>query len=226
MKKKKKHWTWSPARDRYALREYAEKENICANFLRSYKPVKHFRHLELNLLQKQMHEIIQERKNDRRIFVFSDYKGNSGKSYLVKWYLNNHCTILIPQLGTIDSMAHTTTRMLAKIGQDPGVQNVYVFFDITRTSPFLSDKNRKSSMVSLLESTITGLLTTSFNGVISSFYAKAGFAIPIILTNENIETFDNMFSEDRRENYWLYNNNYIKFNKNSNGSQNDIENNV
>ena len=81
-------------------------------------------------------------------------------------------------------------------------------------------------MTSLLESIVTGLLTTSFNGVVTSYYAKAGFAIPIILTNENVETFDSMFSLDRRENYWLYNNNYIKFNKNYNGSQNGIENSV
>ncbi len=110
-------------------------------------------------------------------------------------------TVFAPSTGTIDSQAASIVRSLYTYNIDPGIEQIYLTFDITRTSPYLKNEDRKIALLSLCEHAVSGLLSCAFQGSTRSFYSKAGKAVPIIFTNAKVKEFHDLVSVDRERFY-------------------------
>lgn len=103
--------------------------------------------------------------------------------------------------GTIDSQAASIVRSLYTYNIDPGIERIYLTFDITKTSPYLKNKDRKVALLSICEHAVTGLLSCAFQGSTRSYFAKAGKCVPVIFTNAPCSDFEDLISPDREHFY-------------------------
>lgn len=193
-------WEFSPAKDMKALENYCAKNPIgeVSRFTSDYKPKAfQFEEISLRPIQQNILDLVEQNRNSRSVFVFSDYVGNIGKSTTIKYYMQNHACVFAPSVGTPDSISMSIVKQLAEKALDPTVKTIYLLFDITHTSNLMRNSDKKNNLGSLCESAVTGLLSASFQGKVYSFYDKAGKVCPIIMTNFEPNEYKTMFSRDR-----------------------------
>ncbi len=156
-----------------------------------------------------MLEILEEQSDDRSIFVFSDTRGNLGKTTFIKYLMMKDGVgcVFAPTTGTLDSASSSVVRQLQAYNLDPGIQRIYLTFDITRTSPYLKNLEKKVQLLSLCEHAVSGLLSCAFQGATRNYYAKSGKTVPVIFTNASTKKFEDCISQDRE---CFYSYNYIK----------------
>lgn len=199
-------WEFSPCSNIRSLTTYVGKSplgEVCRfSQLAVAKPI--FDHIELRHAQLAMSEILEKEANDRSIFIFSS-QGGLGKSTYIKWLhmQTGIGCVYAPSTGTIDSQAASITRQLYTYNIDPGIQKIYLTFDITRTSPYLKNQDRKIALLSLCEHAVTGLLSCAFQGSTRSYFAKSGKCVPVIFTNAHPNQFEGLISVDR-EYFYTY----------------------
>lgn len=193
-------WQFSPAKHVNELQDYCAKnpQGEVSRFTADYKPKRlSFEEITLRPIQQQILDLVEENRNSRSIFVFSDTVGNIGKSTTIKYYMSHHACVFAPSVGTPDSISMSIVKQLAEKALDPTIEVIYLLFDITHTSNLMKNADKKNNLGSLCESAVTGLLSASFLGKVYSFYAKAGLVCPIIMTNFEPNEYKNMFSRDR-----------------------------
>lgn len=203
------YWQFQPAKDINALKNYCTKSPIdgeVCRFTRDFKAVPLFDAINLRPLQQQIIDIVERERDSRSVFVFSDSEGNSGKSTLIKHYLNTQCAVFAPSVGTPDSISNSIVQQLTKKLADPTTQNrcIYLLFDITHTSNLMKSSDKRNNFASICESAVTGLLSCSFQGKTTSFYAESGKVCPIIMTNFEPNDYKNLFSQDRNHIFYLH----------------------
>lgn len=200
------YWEFSPCSDIRALSQYVAKSPLgeTCRFSQPALAKTIFEHIELRHAQLAVSEILEKHSNDRSIFIFSS-AGGLGKSTYIKWLhmQTGIGCVYAPSTGTIDSQAASITRQLYTYNIDPGIEKIYLTFDITRTSPYLKNQDRKIALLSLCEHAVTGLLSCAFQGSTRSYFAKAGKCVPVIFTNAHPREFEDLVSEDR-EFYYQY----------------------
>lgn len=195
-------WHFCPCSNINALKRYVAKQpiGVVREYSRQFAAPNVFNEIILRHCQLGMLEILEEKADARSIFIFSS-AGNLGKTTMIKYLINKHPTVVAPSVGTLDSAAQAITKRLQIYNADPGVQKIYLCWDVTRTSPLLNKKEKKIQLFSICESTVSGLLVSAFGGQLNSYYAAAGKAIPIIFTNADLSEFDDMVSLDREQYY-------------------------
>lgn len=196
------YWHFCPCSDINALKRYVAKQPIGAvrEWSKKFVAKSVFEEIQLRHSQIGMLEILEKKADARSIFIFSS-AGNLGKTTMIKYLINKFPTVVAPSVGTLDAAAQAITKRLQIYNADPSVQKIYLCWDVTRTSPLLKKLERKIQLFSICESCVSGLLVCAFGGSITSFYAEAGKAIPIIFTNADLSTFDDMVSLDREQYY-------------------------
>jgi len=201
-------WQFQPANNVNALKQYCAKNPIgeVCRFTREFKPVPYFDEITLRPLQQEMVSIVEKERDDRSVFIFSDPIGNSGKSTLIKHYMNTECSVFAPSVGTPDSISASIVQQLSRKLQDPTTDKkcIYLLFDITHTSNLMKSADKRNNFASICESAVTGLLSCSFQGKTNSFYATAGKVCPIVMTNFEPNDYKSLFSKDRNHIYYLH----------------------
>ncbi len=104
--------------------QYCSKENvkICEGWPRPIKII-----TELRPFQKDIVKLVEEEPDDRKIDWFFDYKGNSGKSALVKLLCYKYNALICGGKGT--DMKYQIAKYVEKNGEGPKI----VIFDIPRS---------------------------------------------------------------------------------------------
>lgn len=208
----KELWEFRPSYDADALHNYCEKDCVVYDYAK--EPVQDsakdlFRTIELNSIQQEMFNIIQREKSSRSVFLFSDIDGNSGKTYFAKYLIGHFDAVLAPSIGSPESIGANISLQLNNVLEGyKGLKsrpdrNTFVIFDVTRSSPFLVQKDKLTVLASICESLVSGLFSSTMYGKSNTVYCQSGFIIPIIMTNSPIEIFGNLFSEDRKVFYSL-----------------------
>ncbi len=105
--------------------------------------------------------------------------------------------VYAPSTGTLDSQCVSIVRQLQAYNSDPGIERIYLTFDITKTSPYLKNLEKKVQLLSLCEHAVSGLLSCAFQGATRNYYAQAGKTVPVIFTNEYSAEFQDCISPDR-----------------------------
>lgn len=197
-------WEFSACSDIKALTSYVAKSPLgeISRFTQPTKPHNIFDKITLRHAQLGIQEILEQTANDRSIFVFSS-QGGLGKSTYIKWLhmQTGIGCVYAPSTGTLDSQAASITRQLYTYNIDPGIQRIYLTFDITRTSPYLKNQDRKIALLSLCEHAVTGLLSCAFQGSTRNYFATSGKCVPVIFTNACLSEFEGLISPDREHFY-------------------------
>lgn len=205
------YWEFSPCSNIRALKEYCAKDplsEVC-RFTSETLALPIFDQIQLRHAQLGMLEVLEEQSDDRSIFVFSDTRGNLGKTTFIKYLMMKDGVgcVFAPTTGTLDSASSSVVRQLQAYNLDPGIQRIYLTFDITRTSPYLKNLEKKVQLLSLCEHAVSGLLSCAFQGATRNYYAKSGKTVPVIFTNASTKKFEDCISPDRE---CFYSYNYIK----------------
>ena len=157
---------------------------------------------DMNANQAFMADTIINQSNSRNIFLFSDPVGCSGKSTLIKHFINKYPTVLFPVGGTPESQIFSVVSQCKKMLDDERCSKIYVFCDITKMSPFLRGE-KKVALISALESLTTGLMSCTMYGKYKNIFCEDGRIVCTILTNSHPEIWDGLISEDRQQYYWM-----------------------
>jgi len=81
--------------------------SACVNFLEMFSP--RFRLVEGNLRgwQAQLNELVQQPPDDRKVYFYVDENGNSGKSWLCRWWISEDSdNVQMFRIAKRDDLAH------------------------------------------------------------------------------------------------------------------------
>jgi len=153
----------------------------------------------LNLLPKQVNALnALFSMNERQIAVWSDSKGNVGKSKLLSIMISNRQlkTILLPNTGSIQS---TNWSIITQLNKHFSRQNglVVVLVDLTRSDSRLGEIG---DLMSICESLTTGLAASCFQGKYQVLNVNPKKIKILICTNQAPQTFLGLLSRDR----WVF----------------------
>lgn len=195
-----KYWEFQPCTDYRSLQEYCAKnpvDGIVCRYNKKHVPKQYFVRRELNNAQLGIQDCIKKYADKRSVFIFCNPEGNIGKTEYVKQLMLDSAVVFGSSVGSCDAIANQCVRDLSYFNNDPSISQIYLLFDITKTSPFLY-RDRLNQLASIMESAVSGILVSSFGtGKSHRYYADSGHCIPVIFTNEYPQTFDKMFSKDR-----------------------------
>lgn len=119
--------------------------------------------------------------DDRSIYWITDFKGNSGKSLLVKYLCFNNDAVTKLPFGTANQIRSAVASQ--------GAKSLY-FIDMPRT---LGDDDSVNDMISVIEDIKNGFVVSAFYGQ----YKKLLFSPPSVVVFSNMDCPVKKLSQDR-----------------------------
>lgn len=153
--------------------------------------------MDLNPYQKEIVKALEE-CDSRQLVLASDLKGNSGKTWLIKYLIasNAYNTVLWPNSGTLNSSLFTVGKQFEHYRRQNGKITLLLINIVRQDNRIYNDENL-SQLMSAVESVLDGLWSSSFQQKLVTINQDPNLIRCLIVTNKSPNDFLHCLSRDR-----------------------------